>query len=200
MPYVNLIQEQRLAAQANERKARSFFSVFVGALVVSGLAFGFLTMDALIISHQANRIEIENKRNAPIEKQIDQNGKDLADMTPRMKTLQDAATVTERWDRILTHLTVQTPQTTWLTGIKCSASDATKPIQVSFSGIASAQTPIGEYIMRLQNERDLDNVNLKFTNEKLVAESKAIEFQIDSDIVGTAEQKLKPDAQGDEKK
>jgi len=200
MPYVNLIQEQRMAAQANERKSRSFFSVFVGVLVVSGVAYGFLTMDALIVAHQAHGIEVENKKNEPIAKQIEQNGKDLSEMTPRMKTLEDAAVITGRWDRILNHLAVQTPTSTWLTGVKCQASDATKPIQVSFQGIATAQAPVGEYIMRLQNLKDLDNVSLRFTNEKVVAASKAIEFQIDSDIVGTAEQKIKTDVQGDQKK
>src|SRR5579862_1664911 len=179
MPYVNLIQEQRLVAQGNERKARSFFFVFVGVLVTSGLAYGFFSMDGLLISHQATNVEAQNKRNAPITKQIEQNAKELAELTPRLKTLQDAQMSTGRWDRILNHLTVQTPQSTWLTGLRCQASDASKPIQVNFIGISGSQSPIGEFIMRLQNQPDLENVNLKYTNEKLVSTTQAIEFEVD---------------------
>jgi len=199
MPYVNLIQEQRLAAQANESKARSFFFVFVGALVTSGLAYGFFSMDAMLISHQTSNIKAEIKKNAPITKQIDQNSKDLADLTPRLKTLQDAAVSTGRWDRILNQLTVQTPENSWLTGLRCEASDPTKPIDVQFTGIAASQTPIGEFMLRLQNIDDLENVNLKFSNAKLISASKAIEFEVDADLTGTAEQKVKADAQGDNK-
>ncbi|HTQ09338.1 MAG TPA: PilN domain-containing protein, partial [Fimbriimonadaceae bacterium] len=150
-------------------------------------------------SHQTSNITAEIKKNAPITKQIDQNGKDLAELTPRLKTLQDAAVSTGRWDRILTHLTVQTPTATWLTGIRCEASDPTKPVQVDFSGIGASQSPIGEFMLRLQNLDDLDDVNLKFTNEKLISASKAIEFEIDANLTGTAEQKVKADAQGDNK-
>jgi Tfp pilus assembly protein PilN len=199
MPYVNLIQEQRLTAQANERKARSFFLTFVGVLAVSGLGYGFLSMETLLVNRQADNVQAANKKNAPLEKQINQNAKDLADLTPRLKTLQDAQTVTDRWNRILNHLAVQTPTSAWLTGLRCSAADATKPIQVSFMGIATAQSPIGEFILRLQNLKDLDNVTLRYTNEKLVTNGKGIEFQIDSDLTGTAEQKVKSES-GDDKK
>ncbi|HWA83340.1 MAG TPA: PilN domain-containing protein [Fimbriimonadaceae bacterium] len=190
MPYINLIQEQRLGAQANERKARTFFFVFIGSMVASGLAYGFLSMETLLVGRQADAIQAQNKKNEPLVKQIDENGKALADLTPRLKTLEDAAVMTGRWDRILSSLTTQTPQSAWLTGLRCSASDPTKPIQIQFLGVASSQSPIGEFILRLQNQADLDNVNLKFTNEKLIASSKAIEFEVDSDLKGTAEQKV----------
>ena len=198
MPYINLIQEQRLLVSGNERKARSFFLLFAGILAASGAAYGFLSMETMFVSRQADGIQQQNKKNEPLVKQIKQNGKDLADLTPRMKTLQDAQTITDRWNHILNHLAVQTPQSAWLTGLRCMAADPTKPIQVNILGIAPAQSPIGEFILRLQNLPDLDNVTLKYTNEKLVASSKAVEFEVDSDMVGTAEQKVK--SEGDDKK
>jgi Tfp pilus assembly protein PilN len=200
MPYVNLIQEQRIAAQTNERKSRTFFLAFVGVLAVSGVAYGFLSVETLFVSRQAHNIDEQNKRNAPIQKQIDDNGKLLADLTPRLKTLTDAQETTDRWNRILNYLPMQTPQSSWLTGIRCQSADPTKPIQISFQGIAVSQTPVGEFMLRLQNLKDLENVNLKFTNEKLISATKGIEFQIDSDLAGTAEQKVKTEAAGDDKK
>lgn len=197
MPYINLIQEQRLASQANERKSRSYFLAFVGVLSLSGVTYGFLSMESLMVNRQAENIQKQNEKNAPLAKQIEQNAKDLAELTPRLKTLEDAQTVTDRWDRILNHLATQTPSSTWLTGMRCSASDASKPIQLSFLGIATGQSPIGEFIMRLQNLKDLDNVNLRYTNEKLVSNGKGIEFQLDADLAGTTEQKVK--TEGDAK-
>jgi Tfp pilus assembly protein PilN len=199
MPYINLIQEQRLAAQTGERKARSFFFLFVGVLVASGVGFGFFSMDSLITNNQAKIIEDQNKKSAPLVKQIQANGQALADLTPRLKTLQDAAEMTTRWDHVLNHLVFQTPPSTWLTGLRCSASDPTKPVQISFIGVGASQSPIGEFILRLQNLKELDNVNLKYTNEKVVASSKAIEFEIDADLAGTATQKVKTESTGDTK-
>lgn len=195
MPYINLIQEQRLAAQANERKARSFFFAFIGTLVVSACTYGYLTMEGVFIGRQAAAVEAENKKNEPLVKQIEENGKLLAELTPKLKTLEDAKIVTDRWNRIMNHLSVQTPADAWLTGIKCATTDPTKPIQISFSGVSMAQSPVGEFILRLQNLKDLDNVNLRFTNEKLISETKAIEFQVDADLVGTAEQKVKTEGE-----
>jgi Tfp pilus assembly protein PilN len=112
-----------------------------------------------------------------------------------LKTLTDAQEVTDKWNRILNHLAVQTPAPVWLSGIRCSGADPTKAIQVSFLGAATSQSPIGEFIMRLQNLKDLDSVNLRYTNEKLIATAKAIEFQIDADLSGTAEQKVKAESE-----
>jgi Tfp pilus assembly protein PilN len=191
MPYINLIQEQRLAAQTNERKARSFFLAFVGCLALSGVAYGFLSVETLVVSRQAHNIETQNKKNEPIQKQIDDNGKLLAELTPRLKTLEDAQTTTDRWNHILNYLPVQTPQSSWLTGLRCMGSDPAKPIQISFLGVATSQSPVGEFILRLQNLKDLENVNLKYTNEKLISATKGIEFEIDSDLAGTAEKTVK---------
>lgn len=197
MPYINLIQEQRLTAQANERKARSFFFTFIGALVASVSTYGYLTMEGVFVSRQAAVVEAQNKLNEPLVKQIDENGKALADLTPKLKTLQDAKDVTDRWNRILNHLAVQTPSDAWLTGLRCAGSDPTKPITISFLGISTAQSTVGEFILRLQNQHDLDNVNLDHTNEKFISDDKAFEFKVDADIVGTAEQKVK--TEGDAK-
>jgi len=43
----------------------------------------------------------------------------------------------------------------------------------------------------MQNSKDLENVNLKFTQEKLINTFKAVEFEVTADIVGTAESKPK---------
>jgi Tfp pilus assembly protein PilN len=196
MPYINLIQEQRLQAQANERKARSLFFTFVGVLVASVSTYGYLTMESVFVSRQASVVEAQNKQNEPLVKQIEANGKALAELTPKLKTLEDAKIITDRWNRILNHLAVQTPEDAWLTGIRCSGSDPTKPIQVSFLGISTAQSTVGEFILRLQNQSDLENVNLDHTNEKYISDDKAFEFKVDADIAGTAEQKVKSEEGG----
>lgn len=195
MPYINLIEEQRLAIKANERMARTFFAVFVGILVAGGGTYGFLTFSAEAVAGQAAEVQAQNQKNAPIEKEIEANQQLLAELTPRLATLTDAQVITDRWNHILTHLTMQTPSQAWLTGVRCQSSDPAKPIEISFNGVAEAQAPIGEYTMRLQNLPDLENVNLKYTNEKLVADKTGTEFEIGASIVDTSEKKTKEESQ-----
>lgn len=191
MPYINLVQEQRLVKQANERKSRSFFLMFVGVIAASGVAYGFLAMESIIVGRQIANIQAQNKKNEPVLKEIDANTKALGQINPRLKTLTDAQEITDKWNRVLNHLAVQTPSSVWLSGIRCSSSDATKPIQVSFLGASTSQSPIGEFILRLQNLPDLESVTLGHTGEKMISTSRAIEFQIDANLAGTAQQKAK---------
>jgi Tfp pilus assembly protein PilN len=194
MPYINLIEEQRLAIRANERSARTFFVVFVSVLVASAGAYGFFTFQAESLAGQAAEVEAQNQKNAPLVKEIEANQKLIAELTPRLSTLTDAQLMTDRWNRLLKHLTMQTPNSAWLTGMRCTFSDPLKPIEISFNGAAEAQAPIGEFMLRLQNLPDLENVNLKYTNEKLIATQTATEFEIGADIVDTAEKKVKEEA------
>ncbi len=200
MPFINLIEEQRLSVRANERKAQSFFTAFIAVCVLSVGGYGYLTLQAAGVAGDAGEVQLQNQKNAPLVKQIDENARALADLSPRLKTLEDASIITDRWNRILEHLTVQMPDQAFLSNLRCEAADPQKPIQVSFMGLAPSQSPVGEFILRLQNQPDLENVSLRYTNEKLVSESRSIEFQVDSNLVGTAEKPKVAEASADGEK
>lgn len=200
MPLINLIYEQRIALKREQRRARTLLFGFVGSAAVALAAVGYLFMDAQALSDDEAKLKGEAQKNAPMLKEIEANTKELAQLAPRIKTLEGARETTDRWIRIMDHLTRHTPRQTYLTAVRCSASDPTKPIQVSFAGMSPRQDLVGEFILRMQGAVDLENVGLKFTQERLSGQGKGLEFEIMGEIVGTAEAKPKDEAKAEEKK
>ncbi|MBS1720707.1 MAG: PilN domain-containing protein [Armatimonadetes bacterium] len=191
MPLINLIQEQRQIVRREEQRARSFAMMFGASLVGSFLLFGFFFLETESLKGEQSKLQAELQRLKPVMEQIDDNNKALADMQPRVKTLEDAQAMTGRWGRILQHVAVQTPTPVWLTTVRAIGADPFKPISVSFAGMSATNAPIGEFMQRLQNSDDLEAVSLKYTQEKLAANLHGLEFEISAEITGTAEEKPK---------
>lgn len=189
MPLINLIQEEKLAQKRVERQTRVYFFGFVGSAIASAGAFGFLLFLTESLRGEEGRLKEQAQKAAPLLKAIAENQSAYSEYAPRLKTLLDAQAMTNRWDRILTHLTVNTPVDTWLTGMRCVQSDPTKPVEIDFVGLSVAQERVGEYMLRLQNCSDLESVTLKFTQEKVTQDGHGIEFDIGSQVAGTAKEK-----------
>lgn len=186
MPFVNLIQEQRLAIKRDERTARTYFAVFAGAAAGAICVFVFLLFACEQASASESKLNATKQKNAPLVRQIAENEQQTADLQPRLTTLGQAQQATERWGRILKHLATQVPASAWLTGVRALNADPTKPVTASIDGLSVQQSPVSELMYRLENSPDLENVNLKFTQEKMQGTLKQTSFQIDADIVGTA--------------
>jgi Tfp pilus assembly protein PilN len=191
MPFINLIQEQRASVKKGEAKARALFFGFVGITTLSILAFGYFLYRTDALQGEEATLMAETQKLQPVVTQIETEERAYALLVPRLKTLEDAQVATNRWTTILTHLQHQVPSNTWLTGIRCTSGDVTKPIAVSFLGLSNRQEAIGELILRLQNCADLQNVNLKYTQEKIVDKGSGIEFEITSEVAGSVEEKPK---------
>jgi Tfp pilus assembly protein PilN len=187
MPFINLIQEQRLEAKRSENKARLFFMSFIGSAVLSVGAIGFLMFQNEMLCSEESALNAKAQKLQPLVKRIEQNDNDYSEVQPRLTTLQNAQLITGHWSRILDHLTRQTPNETWLTAIRCVSPDPTKPVSITFAGLSTRQELVGDFIMRMQGCPDLTNVNLSFTREKLIADGRDIEFEVTSDIDGTAD-------------
>jgi Tfp pilus assembly protein PilN len=191
MPLINLIQDQRLQIRQTERRARAYFFAFVGSTILGVTAYGFLLFLTEVQLTEKSRLEAATQKNAPITKETEANTRLVNQMAPRVQTLEDAQLTTDRWGRILSHLATNTPKGVWLTAVRASATDPEKPIEVSFVGIGDTQDRVGELIMRIQNSSDLEDVNLRFTQEKLVQQGRGIEFDVKAGIVGTVEKRAK---------
>jgi Tfp pilus assembly protein PilN len=189
MPLINLIQEQRLAVKRNEAKARAFFFTFAAIAVGSVGAYGLVIFESEHAQSEVNSLKTQLRKNQPLVDKIAENAKEAGVFGPRLKTLEDAQASTDRWNRILHHVATQTPSNAWLTSLRTTAADATKPISVDFVGIATDLAPIDEFMQRLQNSSDLESVILKYSQEKLATNVKGTEFEISADISGSAEQK-----------
>lgn len=194
MPLINLIEEQRQEAKRLDSKVRLAFLTFVGTAGLSAVGFGFMLFRAESIAGDVARLKADAQKLKPLTTEIKANQKVLDELTPRLKTLEDARATSARWDRILAHLARNTPSPLWLTDMRATFNDPTKPVQTSFVGLSEHLEPVGEFIMRLQACSDLENVNLKYAQEKVAAQGKGIEFAIDASVTGTAEEKPKKSA------
>jgi Tfp pilus assembly protein PilN len=192
MPLINLIQEQRYTLKRSEAKARSLFYGFIGVTAVSGLAFGFFFIEADIAARRTAELQSRIRKLEPVVRKIEDDEDAYAQIAPRVKILEGAQAMTEKWIGLMDHLSKQTPQNTWLTGLRSSALDATKPISVSFAGLSDKQELVGDLMLRLQNCPYLDDVALRYTQEKVIQQGSGIEFEIVATIVDSVEQAEKP--------
>lgn len=191
MPFINLIQEHVLAAKKERKRARAALFCFCLATAMAGGANAYCIWQSESLDSDIAKLKADTDKNKEKLAQIDENRRELLDLAPRLKTLSDAQLMTQRWGTILQHLSKQTPPGAWLTGMRTQGTDPTRPLTTSFQGLSNRQELVGEFILRLQACPDLENVNLKFTAEKIVSNGKGIEFDVSADIAGTAEAKPK---------
>lgn len=191
MPVINLIQEQRLVRQRQEQRARIALLTLAGTVVLGLFGYGILFFEGTALKFEVSRLDSDLTKMKPVIAQIEDNERQRALLSPRLKTLQDAQTQTNRWAHLLQYLRTQTPTDTWLTALQSNALEQDKPTTVVLQGTARAQKPISEFILRTENEPDLENVLLHFTQEKKsgVSTMRAVEFEVGADIAGSAEQK-----------
>lgn len=185
MPHINLIHEQRASIRRREAQARAGLLVFACSVGLTAIGSGFLLLQQQAARGEEDRLRAELRRLEPIAKQIEANGVEAGRLAPRVKTLEDARLATDRWRRILEHLAVNTPRETWLTYLRSTADDPTKPVEVKVSGMGMAQAPIGELLLRTQNCPDLENVTLGYTEERVTSNVKAIQFEFGANVTGT---------------
>lgn len=186
MPYINLIQEQRARAQADESRARFGFIAFVAVTSISVFGYGILMLQSDSLSSKQTQLEAELQRLEPTVKQIEANKRVELDLQPRLGTLEEAAKLTGKWITVLDDITVQTPPDTWVTMLRSVGNDPNIPIGITISGMSDRQELIGEFTSRMQNDPALDNVAFHFSNEKPIGPGKALEFEIGADLKDTS--------------
>jgi len=185
MPLINLIQEQRLAAKIQERRAHVLLMTTVAVGALSFLGAGYFMFETSRLNAKASTLEQQKAKLAPTIKQVDSNKMEIAKLMPRLETLEQAQKNTEKWTQILSHLTRNTPGGTWLTSMKASQQDKTKPLMVTVTGLSGSLEAVGMFQLRLEACEELENATLKYTQERMVEGGKQIEFEIQSELVGS---------------
>lgn len=188
MPFINLIAEQREKKRAFEKRVRTWFYVFLSSFILGISVCGLLFIRTQMLIADARELQREAEKLTPIIEKYEATKKALAQLNPRIKTLEKAVESTKRWNRIFTHFAYVTPTDTWLTALKSDAKqEKGKPLSVTFTGMSANQELIGELMLRLQQSFDLQNINLKYTDAKRIQVGEGIEFQIISTLQGTEE-------------
>jgi Tfp pilus assembly protein PilN len=195
MPLINLIREQRLAARQREQQAKTAMlgTLGVGALALIGA--GALLLDTTRLNLEASNLEAKQKKLAPMLKSLDDATGEIDRLKPRIETLQKAKETTQKWNTVLTHLSNNTPTGSWLTGIKTVQTDKTKPMIVTFTGMASSHESASEFTLRLTHCEELQNPTLKSTTEKMAeGNTKVYEFEVTAELKGSGEESKSKEA------
>lgn len=192
MPMINLIKEQRLVAQKRERQVQMAVMGTLGVGALCLIATAGLMLDAARLNIQAAVLEKQQKDLEPMLAELDKNKGAIDLMQPRIKTLKEAQETTGKWEKILEHLTTNTPEGTWLTSFKSFQQDKTKPMKVSLIGISKTQDLVGELILRLEMCPELQDVSLKFTQPRFSEKGNRLDFELEASVAGTGDKDEKP--------
>lgn len=178
MPLVNLIEEQRIQVKQAESRAR-FLLVAGGVIGCLGFIAGaFFGLQSIVMNSMSNELIQKEQALKPLTDELDENTKLIAELTPRLDTLTQAQTRTLQWQVILDYLTKNTPQGLYLTGIRCQKQTVDQPVLVTIVGNAQSQEAVSALLLRLELQPDLENPNLRFTQEKRTEWGDAVEFEV----------------------
>lgn len=189
MPLINIIFEERAAVRksAAQRRLMTGFALGAGALSVGVVLTLLLQVESL--GGEERRLQAEVDKMEPILKMIAATQDQYNVLNPRLTTLQDAAVVTQRWTRILDHVSKSCPEAVWLTSMRCNQNSEEEPVRVEVQGLGPTQESISDLILRLQSCMDLENVQLKYTQAEVKEKERYIKFEISGEVVGTAKPK-----------
>lgn len=185
MPTINLIYEQRVLKRQREQRSRMMVMTTLGLAGMMALVSGYLMFESARFTIQSAQLEARREKLKDAMAAVERNKEAIAELQPRLTTLEAAQKDTERWSRLMAHLTTNTPTGVALTNLKCSQSDPTKGIQVLFNGRSVSQDAVGAMILRIDASEDVENVQLRFTQERVVEGGTAIEFEVNGQLTGT---------------
>lgn len=188
MPLVNLIAAQREVRRSKERAARAWLFTFVGISSLSLIGAGSLSLQVESAKSSVRSLQKKAEDLAPYQTKLEELDRMIASMKPKLETLGKARLDTQRWLRILDHISLVVPPNTWLTSVKSqNPGDPKQPVQVQWTGMSQDQNLVGEFMLRLQQSTDLGGIELKFTDTKRTPAGMGLEFRIDCVVPGTEE-------------
>lgn len=189
MAVINLIAQEQQLKRAAERKTRMLGMGWLLTAALIGAGWGGLLMYGGALTLQRARVEEQLVKLRPTVQQLKQVQVELSALQPLVSTLQNARKDTGRWQQLFHHFSQHTPDGCFLTGAELGKrSDPKKPLEITLKGIAENQQRIGEFMLRLNQHPELEQIRLDYSQErKLNEQTTAVEFQITAYIKGTAQ-------------
>lgn len=185
MPLINLIESDLIVARKAAQRKRVSQMALAGSCAVIGVGYAALLGQSANLGAEEADIQSKIKKLKPMLRAIEEDRRIIADLEPRLEALTDARDLTNRWGRIMQHLTVNTPQDCYLTAVRADAGNPNEAISVTFTGVGKTQSDASQFLLRCQNAKDMQGVNLVQSRERTVLRGSMIEFEIKGSIVGT---------------
>jgi len=172
-------------------------------MILIAMAYGGLSLYVASMESQTRDMQAEITQLEPVLRDVELTRQQLNALSPQINSLKSAHTDTTRWQRILAHLSANAPRNFWVTGVRTGErSNPKAPITVSITGVASTQELVGEFMLRLNQSSDLDKVELRFTQERMLnAFISGVDFEVSAALKGTEPlQKKEENANGEAQK
>lgn len=191
MPLINLIHEQRLLIRLRERQVRALGLVSVGLGGIAFLTASYFLFNTARYQLMSGALEAKKHAMAPMLQQLKQNELDQKVMEPKLTSLSNATKATQQWYRIMDHIAVNVPKGAWLYNWKCNQMTTGEDVGINivFNGYSLDHDAIGELLLRLEACPDLENVTLKFSQERQVDKNEILEFEISTYLAGSRKSK-----------
>ncbi|MCS7209933.1 MAG: PilN domain-containing protein [Fimbriimonadales bacterium] len=189
MAVINLIAQEQQLKRVAERKVRLLGLGWLGTATLIGVGWVGLLLYAGALTLQRAQVEEQIVKLRPTVQQLQRVQAELSALQPLVSTLQNARKDTGRWQQLFQHFAQHTPENCFLTGAELGKrSDPKKPLEITLKGIAATQQLVGEFMLRLNQHPELEQVRLDYSQERTLGEQQtAVEFQITAHIKGTAQ-------------
>jgi len=194
MAVINLIAQEQQMRRQLERKTRVLGFGWLTVAGIIGAGWASLLLYGNNINAQRAQVEAQLTELRPTLQQLKQTQAQLAALQPLVSTLQNAQKDTRRWLQLFQHFSQHTPQGCYLTGAELGKrADPKKPMEITLKGLAETQQIVGEFMLRLNQHPELENVRLDYSQERALSElTSVVEFQITAQIKGTAQTQSNP--------
>ena len=178
MANINLISARRADRVRLTRVARGLLlsTVVAGALGV--MAMGYMGSKVWLASGRVGQLQAELSKLRPVLAEIEADEAERKALQPKLVTLTEAQTSTNRWFGIMQGLPRAIPAQTWLTNVSVERSgDVASSIKLN--GITVDHDRVGDTMLALGQQADFyKKVDLRFTNTTTTEDRKGVEFEV----------------------
>jgi Tfp pilus assembly protein PilN len=191
MPSINMIAARRAEKKRIEKMVYCTLLVILGELAITLGVVGFMTARVHAANVNIRELDSQMMKLQPTVNRIKSYEGEIKGLKPRLDLLGQSRDQTLLWYAVMHDLASSMPEKTWLTGVSTSqvvetssssSSSSSGPVKssptVSLSGTSVSQKLVGEAMLRLNQCPEFDRVDLTFTQENTVNDTKALQFQI----------------------
>jgi Tfp pilus assembly protein PilN len=196
MPSINMIASRRAEKRQQENNIRKVVYAIVAEISFIVLSLSFMSVQYVGINGSIGTLNDKIHKLQPKVAEIQQLQNRTAQIMPKVTTLADAKAQTLFWYNNLCAVTNSLPDKTWLTAIgtsglpggppKASTDSNTPPPTtvgggdptLNLTGFALNQSSVGEAMLRMNQQQDLDHAELAFVQSQKTGKIDTVNFQM----------------------
>lgn len=179
MPSINMIAPRRAERKRLERDARRLMLLICVQLIVGLALTGLLWLRVYNTYARIGDLEVQLVKLQPDVRRIQTLQQETKYLEPKLMVLNEAKGRTIRWHNMLDKLGTSMPEKTWIQRISSTPPAPDKSqIQLVLTGVSESNRLVGDMMLRMYSNSDLDDVALRFTQTTDLADRSLYEFEV----------------------